>query len=77
MKARFNQRNWCAHEIDTLHIPCLRVYLGDDAGFYFIYTGSFTLDSCFIGFVRRVVCSLLDGYYYFRNLYYLMRKFEK
>lgn len=48
MKARFNQRNWCAHEIDTLHIPCLRVYLGDDAGFYFIYTGSFTLDSCLL-----------------------------
>ena len=49
MKARFNQRNWCAHEIDTLHI--LRIYLGDDGRFYFIYTGSFTLDSRFIGFV--------------------------
>ena len=58
MKARFNQRNWCAHEIDTLHI--LRIYLGDDGRFYFIYTGSRW---------THALLDLLDGCYYLRNLY--------
>lgn len=59
MKAHFNQRNWCAHEIDAFHIPARKsIHRG---GWRFHFVIRFVDDgfTSFIGFVGR---SLLDSH---------------